>query len=72
MRKREPAMRLKAIFQSQLDHAFGLSESEIAGRSDLSSERIVRGRHHWIIELRMIERVEEFRPELYLVPLGDV
>jgi hypothetical protein len=54
-------MRLKAIFQSQLDHAFGLSESEIAGRSDLSSERIVRGRHHWIIELRMIERVEEFR-----------
>jgi hypothetical protein len=24
-------MRLKAIFQSQLDHAFGLSESEVAG-----------------------------------------
>jgi len=26
-----PCARLKAIFQSQLDHAFGLGKSEVAG-----------------------------------------
>ena len=62
---------LKAVFQSELDHAFGLRESKVAGGGDLPSQWVVRGGHHWIVKLRMIECIEQFRPELDLVPLSD-
>ena len=65
-------MKLETIFQAQLDHAFGLSESEIAGRRDLAGQRVVAGRDHRIVELRMIERIEQFRPELEAMSCRDV